>query len=233
MAGRVLGRLHLPAGKAGAEGRRPGASIGPRPRTTRSLCPDRPPPPGNGSSSLAPKNAKRPTGDRSGEAASGDRGGEKGQAGEKGQTGEKGKTGEKGQAGDKSAADGRAGSAPKRTHSRAKASPDQQQNGSSEQSQAGEKSGSSQSGKGAGKQGSAKSGEDKGQQGGAQSAGQQQGAQASEKSKDRIDPDANPGDAMQKILDDRQKSGRQQQADKQAGGEKSGEPIIRWREGGR
>ena len=82
MAGRVLGRLHLPAGKAGAEGRRPGGVLGrgrgqqgARARTGRQ-------PPGNGSSSLAPRNAKRPTGDRPGETASGDRGGDKG-SGEK------------------------------------------------------------------------------------------------------------------------------------------------------
>ena len=166
---------------------------------------------------------QRPTGDRPGETASGDRGGDKGQTGENGQTGEKGQTGDKAQAGDKAATDGRAESAADKKSQPGEGQPDQKQSGSSEQSQAGQQSGSSQSGKGASKQGSAKSGEDKGQQGGAQSAGQQQDAQASEKSKERIDPDANPGDAMQKILDDRQKSGQQQQADKQAGGEKSGE----------
>jgi len=83
---------------------------------------------------------------------------------------------------------------------------DQRQQPSGERPGGGEQADQSQSGKNDGKQNASPSGQGKqgqGKQGQGQSSGQQQLAQ--DQPKERIDPETDPGDAMQEILKDRQK----------------------------
>jgi hypothetical protein len=140
--------------------------------------------------------------------------------------------GQKGRAGDKAGGGDRGQSAAGKEPTPGEGQPDQRRNESSERPQADGQPDSSQSGQSAGKQGSAKPGKDKGQaQGGEQSAEQQQDA---DKPNERIDPDVNPGDAVQEILNDRQKKqgqpaakqskpDRQPSEDQQTGQQQSGQ----------
>ena len=89
-------------------------------------------------------------------------------------------------------------------------------------------SNSSKSGQNGGKSESGKSGQEKGQQDGQQTSSQQQGSEPSTKPNERIDPETNPGDAIQEMLKDRQQqqgqSGKDQtgSSDQQAGKQPSG-----------
>ena len=108
----------------------------------------------------------------------------------------------------------------------------QEQQEKNDSSQGDKSSEDSQSGKGDNKQGAEKAGKDKGQQSGESSGDKQQKGQGDEKSNERIDPDTAPGDAMQEILNDRQKEQKQQgkdaakeeqsKAEKQPGEEQQG-----------
>ncbi len=97
--------------------------------------------------------------------------------------------------------------------------PDQPQEQQDQQqpseSSKGDKSSDSKAGQGDNKQGSDSTGQDKGQQSGDQQSGdKQQKSQGGDNSNERVDPDTAPGDAMQEILNDRQK---EQQQNKQQG----------------
>jgi hypothetical protein len=81
------------------------------------------------------------------------------------------------------------------------AQPNQRQQ-SSDQQRGEQQADSSRPGQGKGKQSAAQSGQKPGD---GQASGQQQLAQNSEKPKERIDPETNPGDAVQEILNDRKK----------------------------
>lgn len=87
--------------------------------------------------------------------------------------------------------------------------PNQDQNNSAGQNKSGSQSDSSQSGQKGGKSDSGNTGQEKAQQtgqssDGQQTAGQQQGSKSATKPNERIDPETDPGDAIQEILKDRQ-----------------------------
>ncbi len=133
---------------------------------------------------------------------------------------------------DKTAGDGRGepstddkGSAADKKSQPGKAEPDQRQQ-KSEQPRGGQQADSSRSGQNGGKENSSPAGQ---QQGAGQSAGQQQVAQASQKPNERIDPETNPGDAMQQILNDRQEkqnSRRQIPRNRLLSSRKSNHPTV-------
>lgn len=90
-------------------------------------------------------------------------------------------------------------------------SPEQSPPEKSDQPKAGEQSDKSESGQGDGQGGAGKSGQEQGQQkGDKQGDGGQNGEPSGEKRGERIDPDTAPGDAIQEILNDRQKEQEKQ-----------------------
>jgi len=122
------------------------------------------------------------------------------------------KEGEKNESNEKPT-EGTAAEKPQPGENKADQPKDEQNQQQQAESAQGDKASESQAGQGDNKQGSESTGQDKGKQSGdKQSGDKQQKSQGGEKSNERIDPDTAPGDAMQEILNEREK---QQQEKKQ------------------